>query len=76
MWALTDAEHSGDPNEAIIFRLAGGCLDSERLVSAPDAQVDYRASDVAVDGDTLYLVAPGTGIVTHSFAPSGPCVDQ
>jgi hypothetical protein len=65
-WTLTDASHAGDPNEALIFRQVGGCLQRERLISAPDAE-SFLATDVAVDGATLYLLVPGTGIVTHTF---------
>jgi hypothetical protein len=65
-WTLTDASHAGDPNEALIFRQTGSCLQRERLVSAPNAE-SFLATDVAVDGATLYLLVPGTGIVTHTF---------
>jgi hypothetical protein len=70
-WTLTDAEHAGDPAEAIIVRQAGACSMRERLVSppSPDASAPFEAIDLAVDGATLYLVKPGTGIVTHTFAP-------
>jgi len=68
-WTLTDAEHAGDPAEAIIVRQAGDCLQRERLVSPPDAAERFEAIDLAVDGATLYLVKPGTGIVTHAFTP-------
>jgi hypothetical protein len=67
LWALTDAEHGGDPKEALIFRFAGDCLRRERLTTLPDG--DFAATDLAVDGTTLYLIAPGTGVVTHEFAP-------
>jgi hypothetical protein len=65
-WTLTDATHSGDPNETLIFRQSGACLQRERLVSAPNAE-SFLATDVAVDGATLYLLVPETGIVTHTF---------
>jgi hypothetical protein len=68
-WTLTDAEHTGDPAEAILFRQTGDCLQRERLVSPPDATEQFAAIDLAVDGATLYLVKPGTGIVTHAFTP-------
>ncbi len=41
-------------------------MQRERLISAPDAE-SFLATDVAVDGATLYLLVPGTGIVTHTF---------
>jgi hypothetical protein len=67
-WTLTNAEHAGDPKETLIFRLAGGCLRSERIAS-PDTG-DFAATGLAGDGETLYLLVPGTGIVTHAFAPA------
>lgn len=67
-WSLTDASHSGDPDEAIIFRLRGDCLRRERLVT-PAGEEGYRATDVAVDGTAMTLLVPGTGIVAHTFAP-------
>jgi hypothetical protein len=68
-WTLTDATHAGDPNEAVVFRQAGDCLQRERLVSPPDTGQEFEAIDLAADGATLYLVRPGTGIVAHTFAP-------
>jgi hypothetical protein len=75
LWTLVDAEHVGDPNRAIIFRQAGACLQYETLVNpvGPDQESGFRATGMAVDGETLYLVVPGTGIVTHAFAPQRPC---
>jgi hypothetical protein len=66
-WTLTNASHAGDPNETIIHREVGSCAQIERLTSAPDAE--FVASDLAVDGGTLYLLVPGSGIVSHAFAP-------
>jgi hypothetical protein len=75
LWTLVDAQHAGDPNRAIIFRQAGSCLEHETLANAagPDQETGFRATGIAVDGDTLHLVVPGTGIVTHSFTPQRPC---
>jgi hypothetical protein len=75
VWSLVDAEHAGDPNQAVIYKGAGACLQYESLAtpSGPDQESGYRASDLAVDGTTLYLVVPGTGIVTHDFAPTRAC---
>jgi hypothetical protein len=75
MWALTDAEHAGDPNESVIFRAAGACVQTERLITpaGPDEESTYLATDLAVDGATLYLVVPGMGIVSHAFAAERPC---
>jgi len=75
MWTLTDAEHAGDPNRAIIFKVSGSCYQSEALINpaGPKQEEGYLASDLAVDRTTLYLVVPGTGIVIHSFAPEGAC---
>ena len=68
-WTLTNAEHLDDPKESIIFRLVGKCLRRENIQTP--ASGDYAATDLAVDGSTLYLIVPGTGIVTHQFKP-GP----
>ena len=72
LWALAEASHTGDPNETLIYRLAGGCHAYENLMSEPDVE-GYRATDLAVDRGTLYLVVPGTGIVSHPFTPARPC---
>lgn len=66
-WTLTTAAHAGDPNETLLFRQTGACLQRERLTSAPDAE-GFLATDLAVDGPALYLLVPGTGIATHTFA--------
>ena len=70
-----DAEHVGDPNQAVIFRQAGPCLEYETIANpaGPDQESGFRATSLAVDGATLYLVVPGTGIVTHAFTPQRPC---
>lgn len=65
-WTLTNSSHVGDPNQTILFRSTPGCLQSEVLESAPDAE-GFLATDIAVDGATVYLLVPGTGIVTHAF---------
>ncbi|MDQ3722362.1 MAG: hypothetical protein M3376_04695 [Actinomycetota bacterium] len=67
-WTLTNAIHVGDPGEAIIFRQQGACLQRERLVSAPGAE-GFVATGLAVDENTMYLIVPGMGIVTHTFTP-------
>ena len=75
LWTLVDAEHAGDPNQAVIFRQAGPCLQYETLANAagPDQETGFRATAMAVDGEELYLVVPGTGIVTYAFAPLRAC---
>lgn len=75
LWALTDAEHAGDPNVTVVFRSIGACVQHESLQTAagPDQESSFRATDLAVDGAALYLVVPGTGIVRHDFAPEHPC---
>ena len=75
-WTLTVSEHTGDPNEAILLRQRGDCVQRERLISPAGApQQAFEAIDVAADGATLYLVRPGIGIVTHAFTPDPalPC---
>ena len=69
-WTLTVSEHTGDPNEALLLRQQGDCVQRERLISPPGApQEQFEATDVAVDGETLYLIRPGSGIVSHTFTP-------
>ena len=63
-WTLTNASHAGDPNQTLIRKTTPGCQETETLTSAPDA--DFLATDIAVDGATLYLLVPGIGIVTHT----------
>jgi hypothetical protein len=65
-WTLTNASHAGDPDETIVFRQVGTCLQRERLVS-PDETGHFLATDLAADGASLYLLVPGTGIVAHTF---------
>ena len=67
-WTLTDASHAGDPDDAIIFRQTGDCLQLQRLTSAGE-NGSFLATDVAADGDDLYLLVPGVGIVAHTFTP-------
>lgn len=75
MWALTTSEHAGDPNRTILFEVADECYRTEALINPPGPnQADgFRAIDLAVDGPTLYLVVPGTGIVTHEFTAPDMC---
>ena len=73
LWTLVDATPRGDPNESRISRLSGGdCADSEAINGPPEAE-GYPADALAVDGATLYLSVPGTGIVTHAFSPTFTC---
>jgi hypothetical protein len=67
LWALRDAEHANDPKETIVFRVVDDCLRLERMTTPADG--DFAATDLAVDGTTVYLLVPATGIVTHTFAP-------
>jgi hypothetical protein len=74
LWTLVDAVHTGDPNQALISRLvSGSCADSETLTNPPGEFEGYRAEALAVDGGTLYLYVPGTGIVTHAFSATFTC---
>jgi hypothetical protein len=67
-WSLTNSIHVGDPNEATIFRQQGECLQRERLISPPATDV-FIATYLTVDETTMYLVVPGSGIVSHGFTP-------
>ncbi len=73
LWALATSEHAGDPNEAIVYRQRGACVQFERLANASPQELGFRALDVAVDGATAYLAVPGTGIVRHDFTPAHAC---
>ena len=71
-WTLVDSSHTGDPNEARIARLSrSGCSEFERLINppGPNEADGFLAEGLTVDGTTLYLFVPGTGIVTHEFKP-------
>jgi hypothetical protein len=75
MWALTNSEHAGDPNRALVFRVGAACYELETLTNppGPNQQDGFLATDLAVDGSRLYLVVPGKGIVAHPFVPQGGC---
>ena len=75
MYSLTTAANPGDQNQAIIFRVTDTCYETQALIKppGPNQALGFRASDIAVDGSNVYLVAPGIGIVTHEFTPRGPC---
>jgi hypothetical protein len=80
LWSLVTSSHDDDPNDATIDRLdptatADSCEVFERLVNPlGDDQADgYRAESMTVDGSTIYLYVPGTGIVMHVFAPTSTC---
>ena len=73
LWSLTQAEHAGDPPQAVISRMrAGDCRESEVLTAEPAAQ-RHPAVDVAADGGVTYLAVPGTGLVSHPFRPRNAC---
>jgi hypothetical protein len=75
MYTLTDAEHAGDPNETRIDSVQGSthCYKTIANPPGPTEADGFAASDLAVDGATLYLVVPGTGIVIHPFALGLSC---
>ena len=74
LWTLTDSSHAGDPNAARISRLQGSCLTFQTLTNpaGPGEADGYPATALAADAQRLYLAVPGTGIVTHEFAPVRP----
>ncbi len=75
LWTLVDALHVGDPNEAVIDRIDSTCADFERVQSpaGPNEQDGYPYEAMAVDGDSVYLSVPGTGIVRHDYVPTSAC---
>ena len=72
LWSLTDAQHAGDPLQTVIQQQTATCSAYE-TITAPEGDERYPAVDLAADGDQLYVVVPGTGIVTHTFAPARAC---
>jgi hypothetical protein len=75
LWTLTESSHAGDPNSARVTRVAAGCQTWETMTnpSGPHEADGYPATALAADGPTVYLVVPGTGIVTHAFTPQVGC---
>jgi len=75
LWTLTNSSYAGGPNFARIYRLTNGCVTWQTLTNPPGpAEADgYPATALAADGATLFLLTPGTGIVTHEFAPQVDC---
>jgi hypothetical protein len=75
LWTLVDSLHVGDPNEAAIDRINSTCADFELVKSpaGPNEQDSYPYEAMAVDGDTVYLYVPGTGIVRHDYVPTAAC---
>lgn len=77
LWTLAHSIHEGDPNVTKINRLgADGCASTEPITSTPGPGPEYgpfAAGAMAVDGRTMYLYLPGTGIVTHDFDPTRSC---
>ncbi len=76
LWTLVNASHANDPNMAIVSHVAGpGCGDYERIENPPGPRQaeGFLAEAMAVDGRTIYLHVPGTGIVTHEFIATGTC---
>ena len=72
LWSLTDAEHAGDPLQTVIQQQTTTCS-AYQTITAPEGDERFPATDLAVDGEQLYTVVPGTGITTHSFAPVRSC---
>lgn len=67
VWTLTTTESLAPQKLSTISRLTGPCIESENISSAT-GQSMFPVIDIAVDGKALYLLVPGTGVTTHSFA--------
>ncbi|CAB4939580.1 unannotated protein [freshwater metagenome] len=72
LWALTNAEHAGDPLQAITYRLIDTCRSYE-VQETPEAAGVHAVSDIAVDGTRLFELVPGVGVKRHTFTPTGTC---
>ena len=72
LWSLYSAVDFQDGSyTSLISRLRSGCEDVEVLAHAAGTpRLRLPAASMTVDGDTIYLYVPGTGIVTHPFAPT------
>ncbi len=76
LWTLVDAFHAGDPNVSAISRIIDAdCAEFESVENprGPNEAEGYRYEAMAVDGRTIYLYAPGAGVVRHDFTASRPC---
>jgi hypothetical protein len=73
MWALTDQTHTGDPNQAVIRRVAASCDDWQTLANATEQDEGFHATGLAVDGGDVYLIDPQAGIVRHAYAADRAC---
>ena len=76
LWTLVNASHANDPNMAILSHVTGPvCGAYEQLENPPGPKQaeGFLAEAMAVDGRTIYLHVPGTGIVTHEFTPTDTC---
>lgn len=75
MWTLAESSYLDTPHQSVLSRLIGNCRRHETLTNAspPGVQSGYPASDLAVDGSTVYFAVTGTGIVRHTFAPAPHC---
>jgi hypothetical protein len=74
LWLLHENAGDDRPSEADLIRLAPGCESVEVLTHAPGPeQRVLPAAALAVDGTTIYLEVPGTGIVAHDFGPGYTC---
>jgi hypothetical protein len=74
LWSLTTSLHVGDPLQTVINRRRGRCRAIQVLTGVDEER--YPATDLALDldGRRVLLIVPGTGIVTHAFAPGRTCV--
>ena len=71
LWALTRSFHAEHPAQTIIQRITKTCDGYQTLTGT--SQEDHPLTDLAADGDALYAVDPGAGIVTHAYAKTAGC---
>jgi hypothetical protein len=75
LFALTQSSYGGEPAQTVLHRQTSACRDYQTLTSpsGPNSDFDYPAVDIAADGNTVYLVDPDVGIVSHTYTPSVGC---
>lgn len=74
-FTLATYSHPEEPNSSVITRQTEACLETQVLKNpeGPEEHEGYPAVDIAADGEKLYLLVPGKGMVSHTFVADRPC---